>query len=56
MIANVQRAARERIDRDLPPDASPEGDDAMRKRVEELVDNVGSDFERSSDEILIGSK
>lgn len=39
LIANVQRAAREKIDRDLPPDASLGEDDAMRRRVEELVDN-----------------
>lgn len=40
LIANVTRAAREKIDRHLPPDAAPEGagEDAMRKRVEELVD------------------
>lgn len=41
LIANVQRAAREKLDRHLPPDAAPEGEDAMRKRVEELVDEVG---------------
>lgn len=40
LIANVQRAAREKLDRHLPPDAAPEGEDAMRKRVEELVDEV----------------
>jgi kinetochor protein Mis14/NSL1 len=38
LIANVTRAAREKIDRHLPPDAVPVGEDAMRKRVEELVD------------------
>lgn len=42
LIANVQRAAREKLDRHLPPDAAPEGEDAMRTRVEELVDEVGS--------------
>lgn len=42
LIANVQRAAREKLDRHLPPDAAPEGEDAMRKRVEELVDEVGA--------------
>ena len=41
LIANVQRAAREKLDRHLPPDAAPQGEDAMRKRVEELVDEVG---------------
>lgn len=40
LIANVSRAAREKLDRHLPPDAVPEGEDAMRKRVEQLVDDV----------------
>ena len=34
LIANVSRAARTKIDTHLPPDAAPEGEDAMRKRVE----------------------
>jgi len=43
LIANVTRAAREKIDQHLPPDAAPEGeDDAMRKRVEQLVHEVHS--------------
>lgn len=41
LIANVSRAAREKLDKHLPPDAAPEGEDAMRKRVEQLVDEVG---------------
>lgn len=40
MIANVTRAAREKLDKHLPPDASPEGEDALRRRVEQLVDDV----------------
>lgn len=41
LIANVSRAAREKIDRHLPPDAAPEGEeDAMKRRVEVLVDDV----------------
>ena len=40
LIANVSRAAREKMDRHLPPDAAPEGEDAMRKRVEQLVEEV----------------
>ena len=40
LIANVSRAAREKIDKHLPPDAAPEGEDAMRRRVEQLVDEV----------------
>lgn len=43
LIANVQRAARQKIDTHFPPDAAPEGgEDAMRRRVEELVDEVRS--------------
>ncbi|KAI7170894.1 hypothetical protein D0869_10205 [Hortaea werneckii] len=38
LIANVSRAAREKIDKHLPPDAAPEGEDAMRRRVEQLVE------------------
>lgn len=40
LIANVTKAAREKLDQHLPPDAVPEGEDAMRKRVEQLVDDV----------------
>ena len=40
MIANVTREARQKLNRDLPPDATPEQEDAMRRRVEELVDDV----------------
>ena len=43
LIANVTRTAREKIDRHLPPDAASEGEDAMRKRVEVLVDDVCPD-------------
>lgn len=39
LIANVSRAAREKIDKHFPPEAAPEsGEDDMRKRVEVLVD------------------
>ena len=40
LIANVTAAARQKVDRDLPPDAAPEGEDATRRRVEQLVDDV----------------
>jgi kinetochor protein Mis14/NSL1 len=40
LIANVSKAAREKIDKHLPPDAAPEGEDLMRQRVEQLVDDV----------------
>jgi kinetochor protein Mis14/NSL1 len=39
LIANVSRAARTKIDTHLPPDAAPEsGEDALRRRVEALVE------------------
>lgn len=41
LIANVTQAAREKLDKHLPPDAVAGGDDAMRKRVEQLVNEVG---------------
>jgi len=37
LISNVRRAANEKIDKDLPP---IEGEDRMRRRVEELVNDV----------------
>lgn len=42
LIANVTRAAREKLDRHLPPDATSEevGEDAMRIRVEQILDEV----------------
>lgn len=40
LIANVSRAAREKLDKHLPPNAAPDGEDVMRKRVEELLDDV----------------
>lgn len=40
LVANVSQAARTKIDTHLPPDAAPEGEDAMRTRVEQLVDDV----------------
>ena len=38
--SNVRLAARQKIDRDLPVSAAPEGEDRLRRRVEELVDEV----------------
>lgn len=42
LIANAQTAARRKIDRDLPPDGEgrAEGGDGLRRRVEELVEEV----------------
>jgi hypothetical protein len=37
LISNMRRAAHEKIDRDLPP---IEGEDRMRRRVEDLVQDV----------------
>ena len=47
LIANVQRAARTKLDKHLPPDAAPDGEDAMRKRVELLVDDVCSNLKKN---------
>ncbi|KAK5295726.1 hypothetical protein LTR16_000709, partial [Cryomyces antarcticus] len=38
LVQNVSRAARQKIDLHLPPSAAPEGEDALRRRVEELVE------------------
>ncbi|KAK0660333.1 hypothetical protein DIS24_g3443 [Lasiodiplodia hormozganensis] len=39
LMANAKRAARAKIDLHLPPSAAPEGgEDVLRRRVEELVD------------------
>lgn len=40
LVANASRAARQKIDLHFPPSAAPEGEDAMRRRVEVLVDEV----------------
>jgi kinetochor protein Mis14/NSL1 len=42
LVDNVSRAAREKIDLHLPPNAAPEGEDALRRRVEELVQEVST--------------
>ncbi|KAH9827543.1 Kinetochore protein Mis14 like [Teratosphaeria destructans] len=54
IIANVSRTAREKIDKHLPPDAAPEGEDAMRKRVAELVDDyIKNTFAAAKDSLSI---
>lgn len=54
LIANVTRAAREKIDKHLPPDATPEAEDAMRKRVEQLVDGyIRTTFHAAKDNMTI---
>jgi kinetochor protein Mis14/NSL1 len=39
LISNIRRVANEKIDKDLPP---IEGEDRMRRRVEELVNDVNN--------------
>jgi len=51
LISNVRRAANEKIDKDLPP---IEGEDKMRRRVEELVqDYISIVFHTTSTNITI---
>ncbi|KAH7382820.1 hypothetical protein BKA64DRAFT_760880 [Cadophora sp. MPI-SDFR-AT-0126] len=51
LISNVRRAANEKIDKDLPP---IEGEDKMRERVEELVNEyINNVFRTSSENITI---
>ncbi|TKA55501.1 hypothetical protein B0A49_10315 [Cryomyces minteri] len=38
LVANASRAARQKIDLHLPPSAAPQGEDALRRRVEEPVE------------------
>ncbi len=40
LIDNIKRAAKEKIDLAIPPSAAPEGEDAYRTKVEELVNEV----------------
>ena len=44
LMDNVSRRAREKIDLNLPPSAAPEGEDALRRRVEELVHEVSTSY------------
>ncbi|EMC95965.1 hypothetical protein BAUCODRAFT_109720 [Baudoinia panamericana UAMH 10762] len=54
LIANVSRAAREKLDKHLPPDAALDSDDAMRKRVEQLVDEyIRNTFNAAKDGMSI---
>ncbi|KAK3703047.1 hypothetical protein LTR37_014658 [Vermiconidia calcicola] len=54
LIVNVTKAAREKVDRHLPPDAAPLGEDAMRKRVEQLVDDyIRNTFNSAKDNISV---
>ena len=40
LIDNIKHAAREKIDLAIPPSAAPDGEDAYRTKVEELVNEV----------------
>jgi kinetochor protein Mis14/NSL1 len=54
LIANVTKAAREKIDKHFPPDATQGDDDAMRRRVEQLVDEyIRSTFHAAKDNMTI---
>ena len=55
LIANVSRAARSKIDTHLPPDAAPEsGEDALRRRVEVLVEEyIRKTFEGAKEGISV---
>ncbi|KAI9798579.1 MAG: hypothetical protein M1833_004716 [Piccolia ochrophora] len=51
---NVSRAAREKLDLHLPPSAAPAGEDALRRRVEEIVDEyVSSTFSLAAPSISV---
>ncbi|EON65439.1 hypothetical protein W97_04677 [Coniosporium apollinis CBS 100218] len=52
--SNALRAARQKIDLHLPPSAAPAGEDALRRRVEELVDEyIRTTFARAQHNISI---
>ncbi len=40
LLENIKRAAKDKIDLAIPPLAAPDGEDAYRTRVEELVNEV----------------
>lgn len=55
LVSNVSRAARAKIDTHLPPDAAPEsGEDALRRRVEVLVEEyIRKTFEGAKEGISV---
>lgn len=55
LVSNVSRAARTKIDTHLPPDAAPEsGEDALRRRVEALVEEyIRKTFEGAKEGISV---
>lgn len=40
LLNNIKAAAQEKLDLAIPPSAAPEGEDAYRTKVEELVQEV----------------
>lgn len=44
LFDNIKTAARQKMDLAIPPSAAPEGEDAYRSKVEELVQEVSSSF------------
>ena len=40
LFNNIKTAARQKMDLAIPPSAAPEGEDAYRSKVEELVQKV----------------
>ncbi len=40
LVDNIKHAAKEKIDLAIPPSAAPDGEDAYRTKVEELVNDV----------------
>ncbi|KAI9822310.1 MAG: hypothetical protein M1827_000028 [Pycnora praestabilis] len=54
LTSNVSRAAREKIDLHLPPSAAPEGEDALRRRVEELIQQyIRTTFSNARESITV---
>ena len=43
LLNNIKAAAKEKLDLAIPPSAAPEGEDAYRSKVEELVQDVRLD-------------
>lgn len=57
LLNNIKAAAQEKLDLAIPPSAAPEGEDAYRTKVEELVQEVLHDavfFRRVHDIVLKG--
>ena len=42
LLGNIKTAAQQKLDLAIPPSAAPEGEDAYKSKVEELVQEVGT--------------